>query len=120
MAIDALHIVTFQTEATGCHAGNSGQNMKVLAGQFAIMVMIAAFLVWTFAKQEMIIAELELLQLIKVITRNTFEVQSIDTLAVLVSLHTLRRTCAWDLRANNLEIRRVGFIGDCGQRNAQI
>lgn len=120
MAIDALHIVTFQTKATRCHAGNSGQNMKVLAGQFAIMVMIAAFLVWTFAKQEMIIAELKFLQLIKVITRNTFEVQSIDTLAVLVSLHSLRGSCARDLWANNLEIRRVGFIGDCGQRNAQI
>lgn len=120
VAVDALHIVAFKTETTRCHTGNSRQDMKVLAGQFAVMVMIAAFFVRTFTKQEVIIAKFKFLQLIKVITRNAFEVQSVDTLAVLVSLHSLRGSCARDLWANNLEIRRVGFIGDCGQRNTQI
>lgn len=88
--------------------------MKVLAGQFAIMVMIAAFFVGTFAEQEVIIAKLKLFQLIKVIARNTLEVQSINTLTVLVSLHGLWGICAQNFGTNDLEIRRVGLIGDWG------
>lgn len=89
VAIDTLNVIAFQAETTRCHAGNGGQDMQVLAGQLAIMVMIAAFLIWAFPKQEMVVAELEFFQFVEVFTWNTFEVKSIDTLAVLISFHSL-------------------------------
>ena len=55
------------------------------------MVMIAILFIRTFAKQEMIVAELEFLQLVEIFTRNALEVKSIDSLAVFISFHGLRR-----------------------------
>lgn len=114
MAIDTLNVIAFQTETTRCHAGNGRQDVQVLAGQFAIMVMIAIFFIGAFAKQEMIVAKLELFQLVKILTRDALEVESIDALAVFIPFHSLQRCRARNFRANNLEIRRIGFICDWG------
>jgi hypothetical protein len=92
VAIDTLHIITVQPESTGGHTGNGGQDVQFLAGQFAIMVVIAVLFVGTFAEQKVIVAQFELLQAIKVIPGDALEIKSIHTLAVLISFHGLGRS----------------------------
>lgn len=56
VAVNALWVITFQSEPTGRHASNSRQDMKFLPSQLAVMIVIAVLLVGAFPKQEVIIA----------------------------------------------------------------
>jgi hypothetical protein len=79
--------------------------VKFLAGQLAVVIVVAVLLVGALAQQEVIIAQLELLQAIKVVARNALEIETIDALSVFVSLHGLGRRRARYLGAHNrLEI----------------
>ena len=90
MAINTLGIITLQTKPAGSHASDGRENVKLLLSQLAVMIMEAVFFVRAFSKQEMVVAQLQLLQAVQIVTRNALEVKSIHTLPVLVALHGLR------------------------------
>ena len=58
MSVDAIWIVTLQSKATRCHACNSRKDMKLLSGQFPIMVMVTVLLIGTFSEEKVIVAQL--------------------------------------------------------------
>jgi hypothetical protein len=62
MAINTLGVITLQTKPAGGHASDSRENVKLLLSQLAVMIMITVFFVWAFSKQEMVVAQLQLLQ----------------------------------------------------------
>ena len=90
MAIDTLGVITLQTKPAGSHASDSRENVKLLLSQLAVMIMVTEFFIWAFSQQEMVVAQLQLLQTVQIITRNALEIKSIHTLPVLVALHRLR------------------------------
>jgi hypothetical protein len=53
--------------------------------------MIAVFLVRAFPEEEMVIAELQLLQTIEFIARNALEVETIHSLSIFIPLHSFGR-----------------------------
>lgn len=65
--------------------------MEFLLGQLAVMVVVAVFLVRALPEQEVIIAELQLLQSVQLVARNALEIETVDTLTVLVALDSLWR-----------------------------
>lgn len=103
VAVDTLWVITLQSKAAWCHAGNGGQNVQFLLGQLAVMVVVTILLVGALSKQEMIIAQLQLLQSIQLVTRNTLEIETIDTLSIFVPLNGFRRARARCLGSNDLE-----------------
>lgn len=113
MAINTLGVITLQTKPAGSHASDSRENVKLLFSQLAVMIMVTEFLVWAFSKQEMVVAQLQLLQAVQIVTRNALEVKSIHTLPVLVALHRLRSRGTSYFGANHLlEFRsNVRLIG---------
>jgi hypothetical protein len=90
MTIDALRIITLEAKSAGSHASDGSQNVKFLLSQLAVMVVIAVLFVGALAQQEVVVAKLQLLQAIQIVTRNALEVKSIHTLPVLIALHRLR------------------------------
>jgi hypothetical protein len=105
VAVDTIRVIAFQTKAAWRHAGNGRQDVKFLAGQLAVVIVVAVLLVGALAQQEVIIAQLELLQAIEVVARDALEIETIDALSVLVSLHGLGSSRARYLGAHNrLEI----------------
>ena len=90
MTVDTLGIITLQAKSAGSHASDGSQDVKFLLSQLAVMIMIAVLFIRALAQQEVVIAQLQLLQAIQIITRNALEVKSIHTLPVLIALHRLR------------------------------
>lgn len=112
VAVNTLRVVTFQAKPAWCHAGDSRQNVEFLAGQLAIVIVIAVLFVRAFTQQEEIIAQFELLQAIEIITRDALEIEAIHTLSVFISLDGLRCCRTSNLGAHDLlEIGRLCFIG---------
>lgn len=87
VTINAFRVITLQSEAARSHACNSRQDMKLLFGKFAIMVMIAVLFVGAFPKKEIIVAQFEFLQSVQVITRDALEIETIHPLSVFISFH---------------------------------
>lgn len=76
------------------------------------MIMIAALLVRTLSQQEVVIAQLEFLQSVKLFTRDTLEIESIHTLTISVPFHSPWGTGVSHLGSNDLKFQRVAwFIG---------
>lgn len=92
VTVDTLRVITFQSKATWCHAGNGGENVEFLLGQLAVMIVVAILLIRALPEQEMIIAELQLLQPVQLITRDAFEIETVDTLTIFVALDSLWRS----------------------------
>lgn len=61
VAVDTFWVIALQSKAAWGHAGNGGQDVEFLFGQLPVVVVVTILLVWTFPKQEMIIAQLQLL-----------------------------------------------------------
>jgi hypothetical protein len=89
MAIDTLGIIALQTKSAGSHASDSSQNVKLLLGQLAVMVMVAVIFVRAFSEQEVVVAQLQLFQTIQIVTGNALEVKPINTLPVFIALNSL-------------------------------
>lgn len=113
MAINALWIITLESKSARSHPSNGSENVQFLLCQFAIMVVITIILVWAFTEQEMIIAQLELLQPIKILARDALEVESIHTLSVFIALYRLRwdGQSTWFQSHHLLKIRRTVMLG---------
>lgn len=120
VAVDTLRVVAFQSKAARRHAGDRGQDVKFLPGQFAVVIVVAVLLVGALAQQEVIIAQFELLQAIEIVARNALEIKTIHALSVFVSLDGLCTCRTRYLGAHNrLEIWRLSFIGgNIRQRSA--
>lgn len=112
VAVDTIRVVAFQAKAARRHAGDSGEYVEFLAGQLAIVIVVAVLFIGALAQQEEIIAQLQLLQAIKIITGNALEIEAIHTLSIFVSFDGLGSCRTSKLGAHNLlEIGGLCFIG---------
>lgn len=99
MPINAGQIITVSSETTRCHPCDCKQNNTLILRELVIVRVVAAW-IRAFAEEEILIAQFQLLNAFQFVLRDGLEIQTINTLTILIAFYG-----AWSRRAG---IRRGG------------